>query len=319
MGHAPQNFFNRPEMSMDPLSEVLSLMKLRTYGCGGFDVGGDLCIDFSAYDGIKYYALVRGEGWLSVEGELEPLRLSAGDCFLLLQGRPFRLASDLALPAVELEALPLPRQGGIAIINGGGDSLMITGHFSLRGRHSNILLEAMPAVVHLNSEIDKAALRWSIERLMLELQDPQPGANLVAEHLAHLILLQAIRLHLNDGAQRNVGWLLALADKRLGAAIGAMHQEPAYRWTVSELARSAGMSRSTFAEKFKVTVGQSPMEYLTRWRMVLAAERLINSRDPASSISLCLGYQSEGAFSTAFKRIMGRSPRAYRASIKAQN
>ena len=97
----------------------------------------------------------------------------------------------------------------------------------------------------------------------------------------------------------------------MGAAINAMHADPAHRWTLQELAERAGMSRSTFALKFKETVGASPMDYLTRWRMLLAGDRLANSSDPVSAIALSLGYESESAFSTAFKRVMDCSPRQY--------
>ena len=97
----------------------------------------------------------------------------------------------------------------------------------------------------------------------------------------------------------------------MSAAIQSMHDDPAHGWTLQELAELAGMSRSTFALKFKQTVGASPMEYLTRWRMLLAGDRLVNSSDPISVISLSLGYESEAAFSTAFKRVMGCSPRQY--------
>ena len=97
----------------------------------------------------------------------------------------------------------------------------------------------------------------------------------------------------------------------MGAAITAMHDDPAHRWTLQSLAERAGMSRTTFALKFKETVGASPMDYLTRWRMLVAGDRLANSGDPISAIALSLGYESESAFSTAFKRVMGCSPRQY--------
>jgi AraC-like DNA-binding protein len=125
------------------------------------------------------------------------------------------------------------------------------------------------------------------------------------------MLVQALRLHLADGLNGGVGWLFALADKQMSAAMNAMHEDPSHRWSLLELAEHAGMSRSTFALKFKETVGDSPMEYLTRWRMLLAGDRLLNSSDPVSAIALSLGYESESAFSTAFKRVMGCSPRQY--------
>jgi AraC-like DNA-binding protein len=162
--------------------------------------------------------------------------------------------------------------------------------------------------VHIRKEDDKAAMRWSLERMRQELREPQPGSFLVAQQLAYTILVQALRLHLAKGLRGGVGWLFALADAQMSAAIHAMHGDPAYRWTLPE---RAGMSRSIFALKFKQTVGASPMEYLTRWRMLLAGDRLVNSSDSVSAIAQSLGYESESAFSTAFKRVMGCSPRQY--------
>ena len=297
---------------MDPLSDVLSLLKPRSYASGGFDVGGDLSLQFPKHEGIKCYAVVSGQGWLAVEGVAEPVRLNTGDCFLLPRGSPFRLASDLSLPPVDaMTVFKAPMKGGFSTFGGGGDCSMVGGHFALSGGHADILLGVLPPIVHIRKEADKAALRWCMERLMLELREPQPGGFLVTRHLAQLMLVQALRLHLAEGSRGGVGWLFALADKQMGAAITAMHADPAHRWTLQTLAEQAGMSRSTFALKFKVTVGASPLDYLTRWRMLLAGDRLTHSGDPVSVIALSLGYESESAFSTAFKRVMGCSPRQY--------
>ncbi len=131
------------------------------------------------------------------------------------------------------------------------------------------------------------------------------------QQLAYLMLVQALRLNLAEGLKGGVGWLFALADRQMSAAIGAMHAEPARRWTLPALAERAGMSRTTFAVRFKETVGVSPIGYLTRWRMLLAGDRLETSDDPVSVIALSLGYDFESAFSTAFKRVMGCPPRRY--------
>src|SRR5271155_4629218 len=120
----------------------------------------------------------------------------------------------------------------------------------------------------------------SLERMSQELREPQPGGFLVAQQLAYMMLVQALRLHLAEGSSGGVGWFFALADKQMGAAIGAMHDDPAHPWTLQELGARVGMSRSTFALKFKETVGKSPLDYLTRWRMLLAGDRLVNSSDP---------------------------------------
>jgi AraC-like DNA-binding protein len=297
---------------MDPLSDVLSLLKLHSYACGGFDVGGDLCLQFGQHVGIKCYAVVSGQCWLSVEGELDPVQLKSGDCFVLPRGRPFCLASELGLPPVDFLTLRgNAKNGTVVSCNGGGKFFIVGGHFALSTHHAGILLGVLPPIVPLQKESDKAMLRWSIERLMEELREPQPGSSLIAQHLAHTMLLQALRLHLSDRSHGRVGWLFALADKQIGAAITALHEEPGRRWTLQEVAERAGMSRSTFAQRFKDTVGESPMEYLTRWRMLVAGDKLVNSTDPVSVISLALGYESEAAFSTAFKRVMGCSPRQY--------
>jgi AraC-like DNA-binding protein len=297
---------------MDPLSDVLSLLKPRSYMFGGFDTSGDWSIAFGQHEGIKCYAVVSGECWLSVEGEPDAVRLKSGDCFLLPRGRPFCMASDLTLTPVDARTIfPAPRNGGIAVLNSGGDFSTVGGHFTLSGNHAGVLLGMLPPIVHIRKESDKAALRWSMERMRQELREPQPGCFLVAQHLADMMLVQALRLHLAEGLKGGVGWLFALADKQMSTAINAMHADPAHHWTLQELAERAGMSRSTFALKFKETVGTSPMEYLTRWRMLLAGDRLVNSSDPISVVARSLGYESESAFSTAFKRAMGCSPRQY--------
>jgi AraC-like DNA-binding protein len=296
---------------MDPLSDVLSLLKPRSYLSAGFDAGGDWAIHFPRNAGIKCYAVVSGQCWLAVDDVPEPVLLQAGDCFLLPGGRPFRLASDLALPSVEAEAVfAAARQGGVARHNGGGDFFLVGSRFVLSG-NAGILLGMLPPIVHIRKEADQAALRWSVERMMQELRERQPGGFLMAEHLAHMMLLQALRLHMAEGGKDGVGWLFALADKQMSAAISAMHADPAQRWTLQTLAEQAAMSRSSFALKFKQTVGTSPLDYLTRWRMLLAGDRLTHSADPTAVIALSLGYESESAFSTAFKRVMGASPRHY--------
>jgi AraC-like DNA-binding protein len=297
---------------MDPLSDVLSLLKPLNYRSGGFDVGGDLAIKFPKHQGIKCYAVVSGQCWLSVEGVPDAVRLTTGDCFLLPRGFPFCLATDLAVTPVDFfTLLSVPKNGGTVSHNGGGSCYIAGGHFILSGSHADMLLGLLPPIVHIAKEADKAAMRWSLDRMMEELRNPQPGGSLVAQQLAYMMLVQALRLHLAEGLRGGVGWLFALADKQMSAAITCMHDDPAHRWTLHELAERVGMSRSTFALKFKETVGDTPMEYLTRWRMLLAGDKLANSSDPISVIALSLGYESESAFSTAFKRVMGCSPRQY--------
>lgn len=126
-----------------------------------------------------------------------------------------------------------------------------------------------------------------------------------------MVLVQALRLHLADPVQGGVGWLFALGDKQMNLALTALHHDPARRWTVGSLAECAGMSRTSFAVRFRARVGQPPLDYLTRWRMLLAGDKLAHSGEPIGVIAQSLGYASESAFSTAFKRVTGCSPRQY--------
>jgi len=304
---------------MDPLSDILALLKPRNYMSAGFDAGGDWSLQFpDQQESIKCGAVVAGRCWLSVDGAAGPIRLDAGDCFVLPSGRPFRMASHPSLPPVDArDVFTGLRHGGMMVHNGGGDFLLVSSRFALAGHHAASLLRMLPPIVHIRDESAGAALRWSVERMMEELREGRPGSVLIIEHLAHIVLVQALRLHLAGGGSAGVGWLFALADRQMAAAIGAMHAEPGQRWTLAELASRAGMSRSSFAERFRETVGASPIDYLTRWRMVLAGDRLANSRDPVAVVAAALGYGSEAAFSTAFKRVMGAAPRRYAGRIAA--
>ena len=154
-------------------------------------------------------------------------------------------------------------------------------------------------------------MRWYLERMIKVIREPQPGGVLLGEHLAQMMLIEVLGLYMGDPKTGGVGWLSALADKQIGGAIAAMHEKPGYRWTLQELAERVGMSRSAFALRFKEKVGSSAMEYLTRWRMRRAGDKLVNSSDPVASIAFSLGYESESAFGFAFKREMGCSPRQY--------
>lgn len=303
---------------MDPLSDVLSLLKPHAYVSSGFEAGGDWAVQFGNQAAlIKCYAVVSGGGWLAVDGVDEPVRLEAGECFVLPSGRAFRLGSDLSLPATQASQIfPPAQRGGAVRLNGGGAFALVGSRFGVGGHHADMLLGLLPPIVHITGQAGQAALRWSVEQMMKELREREAGNVLVLQHLAHFMLVQALRVHLESGS--GVGWLAALADRQLGAAIRAVHAEPAHGWTLQLLAEQAGMSRSTFALRFREAVGEPPMQYVARWRMLLACDRLENGGEPVGTVALAVGYESESAFSAAFKRMMGCSPRHYgRTSLAA--
>jgi len=296
---------------MDPLSDILSLLRPTSYGFRGLDAGGDWLLAFGPDDGVKCYAIQSGACWLAMEGMDQPMRLATGDFVLMPTGRAYRLYSAADAPPIDaFRFFPSIPAGETAVLNGGGDVLGVGGYFGFEGLHAELLLGMLPPLVHIRAEANKAALRWSIERLMRELREPQPGSTLIAEHLAQALLIEALRLHLAEPGGHSAGWLFALADRQMRAVIAAMHAEPARKWTLEALARVAGMSRSSFAVRFKETVGEPAMDYLTRWRMMLASDRLANGGSIAV-VAPTVGYESESAFGAAFKRVMGYSPRQF--------
>lgn len=295
---------------MDPLSDLLSLLKPRSYASGGVGIAAHRSIQWPQHAGIKCYAVVSGQCWLAVQGIAEPVLLRAGDCYLLPPGPSFVLSTDLSVAPVDFMALRAARQLDTQASEP-ESCYLVGGHFVLQGQHADMLLGSLPSIVHIQKESDKAAMRWSLQRMTEEVRDPQPGGSLIAQQLAYMMLVQALRLHLADRTHTNVGWLFALADKQLSVALACMHDDPGRAWTLQMLSEHIGMSRSTFALRFKETVGSTPMEYLTRWRMLLASERLNQANSSIPRIAAELGYESESAFGKAFKRVMGCSPRQH--------
>ncbi|MFT4242613.1 MAG: AraC family transcriptional regulator [Acidovorax sp.] len=302
---------------MDPLSDVLSLLQPRSQYYAGFDAAGDWSFDFPPHEGIKFTAVVRGTCWGMADGLTAPVRFEAGDCYLLNSGRRFVLSSDPALPPQDPAlVLDAAAREGIAVHNGGGEVLLISGRFDFSGHHAAVLFDALPPMIHIPSASAQAGvLRWALEQLTSELRQQQPGGTLMSTHLAHLMLVQALRLFLSAHGDAPRGWFLALTDRQISPAIGAIHAQPDRAWTLEQLARIAGVSRTVFAQRFKALVGSTVMDYLTRWRMLLAADRLRRGGEKVSSIAFSLGYESESSFSAAFKRTMACSPTQYRRQV----
>ncbi len=299
---------------MDPLSDVLSLLKPRSQFYAGLDAAGDWSFDFPPHEGIKFTAVMRGVCWGFTDGLKHPVRFDEGDCFLLNSGQRFVLSSDPALPPEDSgHIMDAAARDGVAVHNGGGEVFLISGRFDFSGNHAAVLLDALPPIINIPKASSQAqVLRWSLDQLASELRVQQPGGALMSAHLVHLMLVQVLRLFMVASSGLPKGWFQGLTDRQISLAMGAMHAEPARRWTLEGLARVAGVSRTVFAQRFKTLVGRTAMDYLTRWRMLLAADRLRTGSQSVSSIAFSLGYESESSFSTAFKRIMACSPTQYR-------
>jgi AraC-like DNA-binding protein len=298
---------------MDPLSDVLTLLNPRSAMSARLVTGGAWAMEFPAYDGVKFTVIANGTCFLAVDSMEQTIPLKAGDCYLLTDGSPYRLGSDLSLPAIDARAVFENAGGGIARYGDVGNFMAIGGKFTFDTVNASVLFNVMPPVIHIDATSDHAAvIRWVLTQLVEEVSNTAAGATLMTDHLAHIMLVQALRAYLASAGVHPVGWLGGLADERMAVAMRLIHESPSEKWTVDGLATAAGMSRSAFAKRFKTLVGSAPLDYLIQWRMRLAARDLLGGGKTVSTISQSLGYASESAFSNAFKRVMGRAPTHYK-------
>lgn len=297
-------------MRRDPLSEILEMIDARTVYAGGFIGGGNWAIRFPPPEKIKFFAIARGRCLLLVEGIDEPFRLGTGDVFLLTKNVAFTVASDLSmqpLPAAEVFA---NADTTIISVGEGDDFLFLGAHLDTDQAGGRLMIESLPDALHLPAgENDAGRLRTLVTELVQEAASRAPGAEIACASLAQLLMIQILRRHLSGGAQVEAGWLRAACDPRLVPALSLMHANPAHAWTLPELARASAMSRTAFATYFKGVAGIPPLTYLTEWRMRQADRALKKPGSSVARVAQAVGYGSEAAFSTAFKRVMGRSPR----------
>jgi len=305
-------------MHRDALSATLNLFDAEAVYAGGLIAGGDWAIRFPPPSEVKFFAIGRGGCLLAADGHA-PVRLAEGDVFLLRERVPFTIGSDLGLPPLDAIELFAGRTGSLTRVGSGEDLMFLGSHIRMSSASGRALMENLPWSIHLTARDSGAGqLHWLIGELVAEAYASRPGAGIACTHLAQLMFLQILRAHLAQGGGLDVGWLRLACDARLAPALRLMQDDPARRWSLNELARAAAMSRTAFATHFKATAGVPPLTYLTAWRMRLAERRLGAGGDSVAAIARAVGYESEAAFSTAFKRVMGRSPRRGRRELAAE-
>jgi hypothetical protein len=249
-------------MTADPFSDILRLANARSVVSGGFTAGGSWAIRFPAFDKLKFSALIRGSGWLVIDGDEEAVRVEAGDVFLLSAQRSFVLASDLAAVPIEAASVFSPHVSEVVKLGGGEECLQIGGFVELDPASGGLLADVLPPLIHVRAASPHAkVLRWLLDQLVHEQAAERAGASLVSAQLAQLIFIQILRAHLESGdlaAGSAAGWLRALGDQRIAPALRLMHSDPARSWQLEELARATAMSRTTFVVRF--TTADLPAE-----------------------------------------------------------
>lgn len=304
-----------PRMSIDPFSDVLTLTNAEAIVTGGFMAGGPWSISFPGRDKIKFFAIVKGSCWVTLEGEAEPIHFETGDVGLLARRRGFVVSSDPGLEPIDAMSLFSGKGRTLAVLGDGSAFAYIGGHVMIDPARGGLLAEILPTWIHTRAASPNAAVfRWLLDRLIDERAAEQPGAQLASAQLTQLLFIEILRSHLNSASLMPAGWLRALAEPRIAPALRLMHGDPARAWHLEELAQACAMSRTSFAFHFKAIAGVAPLTYLAEWRMRLAERALREERTPVAVVARSLGYTSESAFSNAFKRFKGESPTAYRAS-----
>jgi AraC-like DNA-binding protein len=318
MLESPHYLRESARVSADPFSDILKFTNAESLVTGGFSAGGAWAIRFPAPDKIKFFAVVKGSCWVSIEGEAEPIHFETGDVGLLTAKRSFVLASDPCVAPVDAMDLFSGAGRSTAQLGGGEDFTQIGGHVLLDPASGRLLADVLPPWIQVPAASPQATtFRWLLDRLVEERAAELPGAQLASAQLAQLLFIQILRAHLKTCSPMPAGWLRALADPRIAPALRLMHGDPGRSWHLDELGKACAMSRTTFAFHFRRVAGIAPLTYLTEWRMRLAERALREEATAVAVIARSLGYTSESAFSNAFKRVTGHSPKAYRNAAQA--
>ncbi|WP_263381293.1 AraC family transcriptional regulator [Granulicella arctica] len=298
---------------MDPFLDLIQLLRPQAALWSRIDAGGRWGVSFRQRDDVLFCWVQSGECHL-VSPAMQPLRLSTDDFALVRTSTPFVLASDLAVEPEDSENI-VAATGNTAMKLGDDTNFPVIlrgGRFVFDSANQELLLGLLPQVVHIaSSDPTSRQLRALLSMNEVESRLPGLGSEFVTARLMELIFVEILRseaLRLNP---MQTGLLAGMADPVVGLALRAMHAKVAQPWTVASLARYCGISRSGFSQRFNQVVGISPIEYLQRWRIALAKDRLLRTTRSVGEIALSIGFQSASAFSTAFTRAAGCSPKRF--------
>lgn len=309
----------------DRLARVLHMLRMRSTFYSNSEFSEPWAVQMPAIqDSVSFHVVTTGSCWLRLPGT-EQIELRAGDLALIPHGRGHDLFSEPSAargPRVDLlpqeylsEKYSILRYGG-----SGRTTQLICGIVSFDDPAARELMRTLPSILFVDGDSASAAssIRDALRLMAGELSHPQPGGEAVATRLADILVVQAIRIWLTTDPGATTGWLRALQDERIGRTLEAIHDDPGGEWHLDRLAGLATMSRSSFSARFTELVGETPIGYLTRWRMNIAQSRLLEEDITAAKLATELGYQSEAAFNRAFTRVVGQTPGSLRKTKRSQ-
>jgi AraC-like DNA-binding protein len=306
---------------MDPISDVFTSFRVQNAVYGRLELTAPWGLAFP--EGHALFGMVaRGSCWLRTDTLQKPISLSGGDCFLLPRGARYEIR-DQPRSRVRLitdvgrndDGTPIPvfRHGG-----GGAMTMMIAGCFTFDAPATKPVLDLLPSLIHIRAdEPQSAALQSTLRLLCSESEAADMGSRIVINRLVDVFFVQAVRYYMSNHTACASKWLRAVADPQIGKALRAIHESMESPWTVEDLARIAGMSRAAFALRFKQLAGEAPLEYVTRWRMYKASQLLKDRDRKLVQIANEVGYETDGAFNRAFKRVLGVTPGEFRRNAGA--
>lgn len=319
---------------MDVLSEVLKAVRLdgAVFFNGEFSapwcaLEPDSCtmasyLSLHSKHVIIFHLVTEGQGYVRLE-DGKPLPLAAGDIVILPHGHAHRMGngppvapmnSEQTLRRVLTEGLKLSRFGG-----GGDVTKLICGYMTCDPQLSRMLLAGLPTIMKLNIR-EHVSGRWLEDTLRYSVEQAgaaDPGGAAVAAKLSEALFVETLRRYIAGLPPAQTGWLAGVRDPDVGKALALLHREPAQPWTIASLANEVGLSRSVLAERFRHYLSETPIGYLTRWRMHLAAQLLRSTSKSVAEVAGDVGYESEPSFNRAFKRALGLPPARFRSQVKS--
>ena len=309
----------------DPLGETLHLLRLNGSLYCRSELKAPWGIDMPAFEGhMMFHVITSGHCWLDVEGE-EPRLLQQGSLALVPHGNGHKIRSHPSSDVEPLFDIPVEKiSERYEVMRYGGDgelTHLTCGVVSFDHMVGRRLIRELPQILQMGAwdDDEDSWLQSTLRFIAREARVLRPGGETVITHLADIIIIQAIRAWIVSAPEANRGWLAALRDDQVGRALAAMHRQPDALWTIDSLAKEVGMSRSGFSARFTQLVGESAMRYLTQWRMQIARAQLMETSDSLAILAERLGYQSEAAFSRAYKRVFGVSPGSVRHDTACPN